>query len=59
MTKLLAKLQTLQKTHRERRLRCLGYQPGAMSDRFRLWWNDDDECVVEERSRDDEAGSYD
>lgn len=59
MTKLLAKLQTLQRTNRERRLRCRGYQPGAMSDRFRLWWNDDDECVIEERGRDDEASSYD
>ena len=40
-------------------MRCLGYQPGAMSDRFRLWWNDDDKCVIEERGKDDEASSYD
>ncbi len=57
MSRLLMELRRLSRSNRERKLRARGYRPGAMSDRFRLWWNDDDECVVEERSRDDEAGS--
>lgn len=58
MSRLLTELKRLSRSNRERRLRVRGYHPGAMSDRFRLWWNDDDECVIEERGRDDEAGSY-
>lgn len=49
----------LPRSKKENWLKAKGYWPGAETNRFRLWWNDDDECVVEERSREDEAGSYD
>lgn len=42
--------------HREQELRDKGYWPGAETYNFRLWWNDDDERVIEERSRDNERG---
>ena len=40
--------KTLQRSELERKLRACGYWPGAETNHFRLWWNEDDECVVEE-----------
>ena len=48
----------LPRSKQENWLRAKGYWPGAETMGIRLWWNDDDDCVVVERSRDDEAGSY-
>lgn len=41
-------LRTLARSNRERMLRKRGYYPGAMNENFRLWWNDNDDCIVEE-----------
>ncbi len=49
VSKMWAKLKTLQRSTFERRMRKLGYWPGAETTLFRLWWNEDDECVVEEK----------
>ena len=49
MSKMWEKLRTLQRSELERKLRACGYWPGAETNHFRLWWNEDDECVVEEK----------
>ena len=50
----LWKLRRLTISSCEQELRDNGYWPGAETYNFRLWWNDDDERVIEERGRDDE-----
>ena len=40
--------------HLERELRDKGYWPGAETYSIRLWWNDDDERVIEERIQNNE-----
>lgn len=57
MSKLLMQLRTLTRSNRERRLRSRGYRPGAMSDNLRLWWNDNDDCIVEEINAEIEGGN--
>ena len=47
----------LSKNEDESKLKAKGYWPGAETNNFRLWFNDDDECIVVERSKDDEASS--
>jgi len=47
----------LSRNEDEKKLKAKGYWPGAETDRFRLWFNDDDECIVVERSREHETGS--
>jgi len=49
VSKMWEKLKTLQRSTFERRMRNLGYWPGAETNHFRIWWNDDDEMVVEEK----------
>ena len=56
MSKLLTQLRTLSRSNREAKLRARGYWPGAETMDIRLWWNDEDECIIEERSRDYERG---
>jgi hypothetical protein len=52
LSKLLTKLKMLQRSNIERNLRARGYWPGAETTRFRLWWNDNDEMIVEEKKED-------
>lgn len=52
VSKMWEKLRTLQRSTFERRMKKLGYWPGMETTRFRLWWNDDDEMIVEEKKED-------
>ena len=56
MSRLTTQLRTLARSYREHCLRSRGYQPGAMSEHFRLWWNDNDGCIVEEINAEYEGG---
>ena len=56
LSSLFTQLKALARTSRERWMVSRGYWPGAETDHFRLWWNEDDECIVEERSGDNERG---
>lgn len=49
MSKLWAKLKTLQRSNYESKLKAKGWWPGLETTRFRLWWNDNDEMIVEEK----------
>lgn len=49
MSRLWAKLKTLQRSSYESKMMAKGYWPGMETTRFRLWWNDNDEMVVEEK----------
>lgn len=51
MSKLWDKLKALQKTTFEKQMQKRGYKPGAETDSFRLWYNDDDECYIEEKGK--------
>ena len=58
LSRLMTRLRTLAISARERRLRSRGYQPGAMSEHFCLWWNDNDDCIIEEMDGEYEGSEY-
>ncbi|WP_185753729.1 hypothetical protein [Selenomonas sp. AB3002] len=49
MRKLWDKLRNLGHTTFERRMRVMGFYPGAETNNFRLWFNDEDEMIVEHK----------
>ena len=52
MSKLIMQLKMLSIiSDNETKLRTKGFWPGAETTTFRLWWNDEDECIIEERKK--------
>lgn len=57
MSMLSTKFRKLLGSNKEQNLIKKGYWKGALSDRFQLWFNDNDECIIEERGKEYETGS--
>lgn len=53
MSKMWEELKALQRSELERKLRARGYWPGAETNNYRLWWNEEDECVLEEKKEEE------
>jgi hypothetical protein len=49
MTKLINKFKSLHEVNFEKKMKKRGYWKGTETMNIRLWWNDDDNMVVEER----------
>jgi hypothetical protein len=55
LSRLKKRPMTLPRNNRGQELRDKGYWPGAETYSICLWWNDDDDCVIVERGRDNEG----